>query len=45
MMAVFKQQTEPKKAIHLTFITTYGLNVDIYSGEVQSQVTMDGLFL
>lgn len=44
-MAVFKTQTDTKKAIHITYITTYGLSEGGYSGEVQSQVTMDGLFI
>ncbi len=32
------------KALHLTFITTYGVKQGMYSSIVQSQVTMDDLF-
>ena len=32
------------KALHLTFITTCGVKQGMYSGVVQSQVTMDDLF-
>lgn len=34
----------PKKTIHQTFITTYGLRSNEYSGKVQSVITMDDLF-
>jgi len=43
-IAVFKKVSETKKAIHLTFITTYGLTQGGYSDEVQAQATMDDLF-
>ncbi|MBR4624936.1 MAG: AAA family ATPase [Alphaproteobacteria bacterium] len=43
-ISVFRTQTSTHKAIHLTFITTYGLKQGGYSGEVQSQLTMNDLF-
>ena len=46
----FRTQTlieniSPKKTVHLTFIATYGLKPNQYSGMVQSVVTLDDLFL
>lgn len=32
------------KAIHQTFVTTYGLKKNMYSGNVQSEVVLDDLF-
>lgn len=45
----FRTQTlieniSPKKTVHLTFIATYGLKQNQYSGMVQSVVTLDDLF-
>ena len=45
----FRTQTlieniSPKKTVHLTFIATYGLKPNQYSGMVQSVVTLDDLF-
>ncbi len=33
-----------RQTVHLTLLTTYGLNVGKYGGKVQSVVTMDNLF-
>ena len=41
---LFKKVTKTKKALQHTFITTYGLKHNKYSGIVQSEVTMDDLF-
>lgn len=41
---LFRKVTKTKKAIHHTFITTYGVVRNIHSGIVQSEVTMDDLF-
>ena len=41
----FRKSTKTKKALQLTMITTYGVKNNTYSGRVQSQVTMDELFL
>ena len=42
--AVFKRETKTRKAVHLTMITTYGIKRNEYWGNIQSEVTMDGLF-
>lgn len=42
--SVFKKVTNTKKALHHTFITTYGVKQNKYSGIVQNEVTMDDLF-
>ena len=34
----------PKKAVHLTMITTYGISPNVYANDVQSQIMMDDLF-
>ncbi len=40
----FREATKTKKAIHQTFVTTYGLANNKYSGSIQSQVVLDDLF-
>lgn len=40
----FVEKHFPKKAVHQTFITTYGLSPNAYANEVTSQITMDDLF-
>ena len=35
---------KPKQTVHLTFITTYGVKYNMYSGIVQKQVIADDLF-
>ena len=44
-LAVFEQVLGARKSVHLTMITTYGLQRNEYSGIAQSQVTMDDLFV
>jgi len=44
-VAVFEAETRTKKAVHLTMVTTYGIAKNIHAGIVQSEITMDGLFL
>ena len=41
---LFKNATGTRKAIHLTYVTTYGLKRNKHSGVVQSEVTLDDLF-
>jgi hypothetical protein len=42
---VFKEVSKTKKAVHLVFVSTYGLHRNSYSDLlVQSEVTMDALF-
>jgi AAA+ ATPase superfamily predicted ATPase len=44
-IGVFKTETKTRKAVFLTFITTYGLVKNQYaSGLVQNEITMDALF-
>ena len=42
---LFRAITKTKKALHLTMVTTYGIKDNPYSGMVQSQITMDDLFM
>ena len=41
----FQRETGTKKAIHLTMITTYGIQPGGFSDDIQSQVTMNDLFV
>ena len=41
----FKVKTKTRKALHITLVTTYGVHKNMYSGNIQSQVTMDDLFV
>ena len=43
-LSTFQHLTHTRKALHLTFVTTYGLNRNAHSGDVQAEVTMDDLF-
>lgn len=43
-VASFIESTKVKSAVHVTMITTYGLEMNQYSGEIQSEVTLDNLF-
>lgn len=43
-METFRSESGTTKALHLTFVTTYGLKRNMYSSVVQSEVTMDDLF-
>jgi hypothetical protein len=40
----FRTETKTKKALHLVFITTYGLKRNMYSGIAQAEVKGDDLF-
>lgn len=40
----FKMATKTKKSVRLTMITAHGLRKNKYSGEVNSEITMDDLF-
>ena len=40
----FDEETQPKKALHTTMITTYGVKQNIYRHNIQSEVTLDDLF-
>jgi len=41
----FRRESETKKGLFLTFITTYGLERNAYSDMVNSQVSLADLFL
>ncbi len=41
---LFRTATKTRKALHQTFVTTYGLKKNMYSGNVQSEVVLDDLF-
>jgi len=43
--AVFLMETGAKSAIHTTMVTTYGVAKKGYSGMIQSEITMNDLFL
>ena len=40
----FRRQTQTRKGVRCVLVTTYGLKPNKYSGNVASQVTLDGLF-
>lgn len=42
--AVFKRETDTRKAIHVTYVTTFGLKRNAYANDVQSEVTLADLF-
>ncbi len=41
----FRSATKTRKALHQTFVTTYGVKQNMYSGNVQSEVRLDDLFV
>ena len=41
---LFREQTKTSKALHTTFVTTYGVKRNKYYYAVTSEVTMEGLF-
>ncbi len=41
----FRSATKTQKALHQTFVTTYGVKQNMYSGNVQSEVRLDDLFV
>ena len=42
--AAFREETQTRKALHLTMITTYGVKRNQYWGNIQSEVTVNDLF-
>ena len=44
-LAVFAEETKTRKGIHLTMLTTYAVERNEYWGNIQSEVTMEDLFL
>jgi len=43
--ATFKEETKTCKALHLTMITTYGIKRNQYRGNIQSEITVNDLFI
>ena len=41
----FRQETKTSKALYLPMITTHGILPNKYSDDIQSEVTMEDLFL
>lgn len=44
-METVRKKLKKTQNLHLTFVTTFGVKPNLYSGCVQSEVTMDDLFL
>lgn len=44
-IATFIRETQTRKAVHLTMVTSFGLVNNAYANEIQAQVTMDDLFI
>ena len=42
---LFRYAVKTRKALHQTFVTTYGVKQNMYSGIVQSEVLLDDLFV
>jgi len=42
--SVFKEETQTRKAVHVTYVTPYGIMPNAYSKNVQSEVRLDDLF-
>jgi hypothetical protein len=43
-LSVFRKSTKTRSAVHLTLVTTYGLERNTYAGAFQSVVTAEDLF-
>jgi hypothetical protein len=43
--SAFKTESKTRKTIHITMVTTYGVKRNIYSGNIQSEVTLNDLFV
>lgn len=41
----FRSTSKTRKALHQTFVTTYGVKQNMYSGNVQSEIKLDDLFI
>ena len=39
--AAFKRETRTRKAVHVTYVTTFGLKRNAYANDIQSEVTLD----
>lgn len=43
-LASFREETKTRKSLHLTFVTTYGVKPNAYSGHIQKEVVLEDLF-
>jgi len=43
--AVFKDETGTRKAVHVTYVTPYGIKPNAYAKNVQSEICLDDLFV
>ena len=43
-IAAFKRETGTRKAVHATYVTTFGLAKNRYAGDIPSEATLDDLF-
>lgn len=43
-MALIREHMKKTQTLQLTFVTTFGVRKNMYSGIVQSEVTLDDLF-
>jgi len=41
----FRSATKTRKALHQTLVTTYGIRKNMYSGNIQSEIILDDLFV
>ena len=42
--AAFQEETQTRKSLQLTFVTTYGVKQNSYSGHIQKEVLLEDLF-
>lgn len=40
----FRRKTKTRKALYLTFVSTYGINEGLYKANIQNEVVLDDLF-
>jgi hypothetical protein len=41
---VFREETQTRKDVHMTMITTFGIKQNVHSHLIQSEITIDDLF-
>ena len=44
-LSAFTRQTQTRKAVHTTMITTFGVKKNMYLDDYQSEIVLDDLFL
>jgi hypothetical protein len=43
--SAFKEETKTRKSVHITMVTTYGVKHNSYWSNIQSEVTVNDLFM